>query len=288
MKFKLILITVMLASSAAQSQRLKTPTLSPSSKITQQIGLTEISVEYARPSAKGRVVFGGLVPYGKIWRTGANASTKITLIEAAKIGGNDIDAGTYALYTIPGEASWTIIIHGNTKMRSLAGDVYNKADDIFRFEVTAQKTSRFIETFTLEFADIAAATLNLVLSWENTYINIPIAVEVDDKISAQMTASLKDSSTIPHRTYFEAAQYYLNNGKDLDKAESWINEALVKSPKNFRYGLLKSKIQHKTGNDKAAVDSINKANAWAVEAKNANYIEQTELYRDELIKKTTK
>jgi len=287
-KLRITFLAILITSFTAFSQRLKTPALSPSSKITQQIGLTEVGVEYARPSAKGRLVFGGLVPYGKIWRTGANASTKITLNEAAKIGGNEIESGTYALYTIPGKDLWTIIIHGNTKIRSLAGDVYQQADDIFRFEVMPQKTSDYIETFTFQFTDITASNLNLTLSWENTLIKISIAVEVDEKIAAQMAEFLKEPASIPHRTYFEAAQYYLNNGKDLKLAEAWINEALVKSQNNFRYGLLKSKIQYKAGNIKAAVETINMANTWAVEAGNANYIEQTEIYRTELIKKTSR
>ena len=135
MKFKITLVTIFLWSSLYFSQTLKTPTLSPFNRITQEIGLTEVTLEYSRPSAKGRTVFGELVPYDKIWRTGANASTKITLIESAYIDGKSIKPGTYALYTIPGKEAWTIIIHSNTKLRSLAGDAYNPADDVFRFEI---------------------------------------------------------------------------------------------------------------------------------------------------------
>jgi len=173
-------------------------------------------------------------------------------------------------------------------MRSLAGDVYQQADDIFRFEVVPRQSGHFIETFTLQFTDITSSKMNLQLTWENTLVNIPILVEVDEQIATQMTEFLKNPSAIPPRTYFEAAQYYLNNGKDLDEAEAWIDEALVNSPKNFRYGLLKAKIQHKSGNNKAALNTINKANTWAIEANNANYIEQTTLFRAELLKKTSK
>ena len=111
MKYTITFISIFLWSLLCFSQTLKTPTLSPFSKISQEIGLTEVSIEYSRPSAKGRPVFGGLVPYGKIWRTGANASTKITFIESVHIGGKPIKSGTYALYTIPGDEIWTIIIH---------------------------------------------------------------------------------------------------------------------------------------------------------------------------------
>jgi len=285
MKHTLVIISIIFSATLSYSQRLKTPTLSPYSKITQQIGLTEITLEYSRPSAKGRKVFGVLVPDDKIWRTGANASTKITLTESASIGGNPIEAGTYALYTIPGKEKWTIIIHKNTKMRSLAGDVYKQEDDAFRFEVKSQRIDNYIESFTLQFADLGTNSLNLQLLWEQTLVNIPITVEVDQKIAAQMAKFLKSPETIPHRTYFEAAQYYLHNNRDLKEALIWIDAALVKSPENPRYGLLKAKIQAKSGDSGGALTTINKAHSWAVNSENNNYIEQTELFRKALLEK---
>jgi hypothetical protein len=282
MKRSIIIIGITLAATFAYGQRLKTPTLSPFTKITQQIGLTEITLEYSRPSAKGRDVIGGLVPYDKVWRTGANASTKITLTEAAHIGGKAIEAGTYALYTIPGKEKWIIIIHANTKMRSLAGDVYKQENDVFRFEAKPQQTADNIETFTLQFADLGTNTLNLQLLWENTKVNIPFTVDVDQQIAAQMAEFLKSPETIPDRTYFEAAQYYLHNNRDLKEALTWIDAALVKSPENARYGLLKAKIQAKSGDTAGAMETINLANSWAVKTNNANYTEQTELFRKSL------
>lgn len=283
MKYTFTFIGIFLWSSCCFSQRLKTPTLSPFSKISQEIGLTEVSLEYSRPSAKGRTIFGDLVPYGKVWRTGANASSKITFSEPARIGGKSIQPGTYALYTIPGNEVWTIIIHSNTKLRSLAGDAYNPEDDVFRFDVKSQRIDHYVETFTLQFSELGTNSFHLQLVWENTLINIPIEVEVDQKIEQQMTEFLKDPDNIPHRTYFEAAQYYLNNDKDLSEALAWIDAALGKSPENFRYGLLKAKIQDKSGDSQAALITINLAHTWAKNAKNANYIEQTELFRQSLL-----
>jgi hypothetical protein len=283
MKTVFTLVCFLLISSVSFSQRLTTPTLSPFSKISQQAGLTVIDLEYSRPSARGRTVFGNLVPYGKIWRTGANASTKISLKENVQIGGNPLDSGTYAIYTIPGAESWTIIIHSNIKMRSLAGDVYKQEKDVFRFEVKPEKIEDMVETFTFQFTDMTSSSVNLQLSWENTKVNIPILVEVDNKIAAQMEEFLKTPETIPHRTYFEAAQYYLHNDRDLDQALNWINDALVKSPENPRYGLLKAKIQDKAGDKKAAIKTVNLANDWAVKADNANYTEQTDIYRKSLV-----
>lgn len=285
MKKSIIITSIILSASFAYGQRLKTPTLSPFSKVSQQVGLTEINLEYSRPSAKGRVVFGELVPFDKVWRTGANASTKITLAEPTHIGDKPIEAGTYALYTIPGKEKWTIIIHANTKMRSLAGDVYKQENDVFRFEVEPQRIEEYIETFTLQFAALGTNSLNLQLLWEHTLVNIPFTVEVDQKIAAQMKEFLKTPETIPHRTYFEAAQYYLHNNRDLKEALSWVDAALVKSPENPRYGLLKSKIQAKSGDTKAAMATIDQAHNWAVKASNDNYIEQTELFRQSLMEK---
>lgn len=263
-------------------QRLKTPALSPFNKISQEIGLTEVSLEYSRPSAKGRTIFGDLVPYDTIWRTGANASTKITLQEPAHIGGKSIEPGTYALYAIPGKDLWTIIIHSNTKLRSLAGEAYDSSDDVFRFDVKPQSINLYVETFTLQFSDLRTNSCNLQLLWENTLVNIPIAVEVDRKIEQQMAEFMKNPDTVPHRTYFEAAQYYLNNDKDLEEALAFILAALKKSPENFRYGLLKAKIQHKDGDRKAALITIDQAYNWAKNAKNANYIQQTKLFKQSL------
>lgn len=277
-----IICLLLLGSVSVTAQRLQTPTLSPFTRITQEVGLTEITLEYSRPSAKGRVIFGDLVPYDQMWRTGANASTKITLTESASIAGSPIEAGTYALYTIPGAQTWTMIIHSNTRMRSIAGDTYKPELDLFRFQATPRKTDDFVETFTIQFGNVRTSGCDLILSWENTVVSFPIEVEVDAKIAAQMAEMLKDPESIPHRTFFEAAQYYLHNDKDLDTALEWIDAALDNSTRNFRYGLLKARIQFKAGDLEAAMQSINAAHGWAVEAHNANYIEQTALFRKQL------
>ena len=266
-------------------QRLKTPTLSPFSKISQQVGLTEVTLQYSRPSAKGRVVFGELVPYDKVWRTGANRATRITFKEVAKIGGKKIQPGEYAIYTIPNQGYWTIIIHANTSLRSIAGGAYKPSNDVFRFELVPEKNNNYVETFTCQFSEVKTNSLMLDITWENTLISIPIEVEVDKKIESQMQVFMKNPEKIPHRTYFEADQYYSNNGKDLKDALNFIDSALNKSPENFRYGLLKAKILAKMNNDKEALVIIEAANNWAKNKNNANYIEQTKLFWDSLLTK---
>lgn len=277
MKYAIILF-LLLFTLTGYSQNLDMPTLSPYSEIKQEIGLTEINLSYARPSAKGRVIFGDLVPYGETWRTGANASTKLTFTEDVKIDGKHLQAGTYAIYTVPNKKEWTVIIHKKTDMRSIAGDRVKKENDAFRFKVTPQYNPVHVETFTIQFSDISTNTCNVQLSWENTIVKIPLEVEVDAKIDAQVAELMKDPDNMSHRVYFRIAEYNLHNHRDLDQALSWIGEALNKSEKNYRYGLLKSKIHTAKGDKAMAIAVVKEAHQWAVEAGNANYKEQTRVY----------
>lgn len=264
------------------SQNLEVPTLSPLAEVTQEVALTKVNLSYSRPGAKGRKVFGDLVPFGEVWRTGANASTKLTFTEDVKIEGNALKAGTYALYTIPGEKEWTIIIHTNTKHRSIAGDVYKQSEDAFRFTVKPTKTSNFIETFTIEFADITTNSCHLKISWENTEVKFEIKFDVDGQVDKQIAELSKSPDGMSARNYFLAAEYYLHNDKDLNKAIEWIKAGLEKSPKNFQYGLLHAKILAKQGKKDEALKVIAEANAWAKEKNNSNYIEQTQLFWDSI------
>ena len=274
----LILLLIAVSLFQLEAQNLRTPTLSPFSEIKQEVGLTEISLSYSRPSAKGRSVFGELVPFGKVWRTGANASTKLTFTEDVKIAGNNLPAGTYALYTIPGQQEWTIIIHKKTDMRSIASGSVKPENDAFRFIVKPARNPLRVETFTMQFVDIASNNCQIELAWEHTIVKFPIEVEVGQKIEAQMAELMKTSDKVSHRVYFRAAEYYLHNQKDIDQAMSWINTALEKSENNFRYGLLKSKIYAAQGKKDMAISTVKMAHEWAKAAENANYMEQTQVY----------
>lgn len=265
-----------------QAQNLRVPTLSPITEITQEVALTEVKLSYSRPSAKGRKVFGELVPFGEIWRTGANASTKLTFTEDVKINGNELKAGTYALYTIPGEKEWTIIIHTNTRHRALSGNVYKQEEDAFRFSVTPERTDNFVETFTIAFTDLQTASCDLTLSWENTEVRFRIDFDVDSRIAAQIAELEKAEGGMSPMNYFLAAEYNFHNDKDMDQAHRWIMTALEKSPKNSRFGLLRARILDKAGKRDEALKVIAEANAWAREAKNANYTDQTQLFWDSI------
>lgn len=272
-----LFIAALFAVSAA-GQRLNVPTLSPITKITQEAALTEVELSYSRPSAKGRKIFGGLVPYGEIWRTGANASTKLTFKEDVKIAGNPLKAGTYALYTIPGESEWTVIIHKNLGLRSLAGDVYKPEDDVFRFKAKPAETADFVETFTIHFANMRTDSVDLVLSWEHTEVPFTISFDVDAQVDRQIAELFANEETANEFNYFLAAEYYFHNDRDLDKAIAWIKTGLEKSPKNPRFGLLHARILDKQGKRPEALKVIEEANGWARESNNANYTEQTQLF----------
>ena len=286
MRIFILGITFFMSVLNGNTQNLKVPTLSPSAEIKQEIGLTAISLSYARPSAKGRKVMENLVPYGEMWRTGANASTKITVSEAIKIAGNELSAGTYALYTIPDKEEWEIIVHKKTNFRSIAGNKVKPENDAFRFKVKPIANPLMVETFTIQFTDIHTKGCNIQLSWENTMINLPVEVEVDAKIEAQMATLLATPEKVSHRVYFRAAEYYLHNEKDLNQSMEWIDAALAKSKNNFRYGLLKAKIYAVQGVKNKAISTVKAANEWAKAANNSNYIGQTSLYLSELEKPT--
>lgn len=274
MKYTCLLIALLTGFSLT-AQNLKTPTLSPFTEITQEVGLTNIALTYARPSAHGRAVFGELVPYGEVWRTGANAATKLTFTEDVRIGGHELPAGTYALYTIPERGEWTIIIHKKTDMRSIAGDQVKPENDAFRFKARPFPLREKVETFTIQFTDITTNSCQLQLSWENTGVKFPIEVPVDSKIEAQLAELMADPEKVSHQTYFLAAEYYLHNQKDQEQAIKWIDAALAKSPENARYGLLKSKIYAAQGKRQMAAEMVKSAHEWANATNNTNYKQQT-------------
>lgn len=282
MKFFVSIAFIFVMAATGSGQGLNVPTLSPITEITQEVALTDVKLSYSRPSAKGRKVFGELVPFGEIWRTGANASTKMTFAEDVLIEGNALKAGTYALYTIPGETEWTIIIHSNTKHRSIAGDVYKPAEDVFRFKVKPNKTSNFVETFTIGFGDITTNSTKVAIAWENTEIKFTIEFDVDGQIDRQIKTLSGSEGGMRHQDLFLAAEYNLHNDKDLAKADEWISLAMEKSVKNSRYGLLRAKILAKAGKRDEALKVVAEANAWAKETNNANYVEQTQLFWDSI------
>ena len=175
------LATVLLISVGATAQTLKTPAPSPSQTIKQAFGLADVTIEYSRPSVKGRVIYGDLVPYGKMWRTGANASTKITFGDDVKVQGSPVAAGTYALYTIPDKEEWQILLY---KDLTLGGNVdeYKAENEVIRVKAKSTRIVDKVESFTINFADITSNTTNIELNWDNTRVAIQVSTDIDAKI----------------------------------------------------------------------------------------------------------
>ncbi|MFM7155378.1 MAG: DUF2911 domain-containing protein, partial [Bacteroidota bacterium] len=182
MKKILLLGAMFMAFVSLSNAQIKTPPASPLCKINQEVGLIKVDVEYSRPSAKGRRIYGELVPFGQMWRTGANASTKITLSDDATIGGVAVKKGTYAIYATPGEKDWTIIIYKNTEFWGVPGDQFKEEDVAAKFTSSAYALRDYVETLTLTFANLRNNGADLELNWENTRVVIPITVDTDGKV----------------------------------------------------------------------------------------------------------
>lgn len=251
--------------------QIKTPQPSPTASFKQAFGLGEISVNYSRPQVKGRVIFGDLVPFDKIWRTGANASVKVTFSDDVSIEGNKLAAGEYALYTIPGKTEWTVIFHKNTQLWGLGapGD-YKEENDALRVKVKSQALTSNVESFTISVSDIAANTCKLNIEWEKTKVSVNVSTEIDAKISASIDKALNPKPDAG--SYYSAASYYFENDKDLNKASEWIAQAIAGRPDAFWMVHLQAKIYKKLGKKAEAIDAANKSKDIANKAGNADYV----------------
>ena len=254
----------------AQAPRVDFPQASPTAALKQHVGLTDIEITYSRPSVKGRVIFGNLVPYGEVWRTGANSSTKISFSTAVKLNGNAIPAGKYALFTIPGEAEWTIIISKNTNGFGAFG--YKPDEDLVRFKVTpVTLADTSVETFAIEFNHIRDETALLELVWEKTVVPIKVEVDVVSKVVPQIEAAMASKDKQQPQFYFQAATFYFNHDLDTKKALAWLDTGLADKPK-IAYELLnlKAKILAKQGDKDGALAAAKESSDLAIKAEGAN------------------
>lgn len=263
---KLLVMTFALCFVAFANAQIKAPQPSPLCKTSQTVGLTDITLEYSRPSMKGRKVFGGLVPYNELWRTGANASTKVTFSENVKVGGQDLKKGTYALYTIPSEKEWTIIFHKNVEHWGI--DEYKQEEDACRIMVKPMMTSTATETFTINVDDIKNTSCNIVLSWEKTLVAIPVTLATDESMVSSIKKALDGPSA---GDYYTAARYYHEENKDPKQALDWVNKSLEKGGDKFWILRLKALLQAKNGDYAGAISTAEKSSDLAKKEGNADY-----------------
>lgn len=248
------------------AQQLNTPQPSPTQEVKQNFGLSKIELSYSRPAMKGRKIFGDLVPYGKVWRTGANGATTLTFGDEVTIGGTKIPAGKYGLLTIPDANEWTVIITKQTDVTSPAA--YKQSEDVVRVKARPQDLGFSVESFTILFGDLTNTSCNLQLIWDNQVVSVPITTDIDTKITAQ----IKDLMEKDNRPYFAAAMYYIESGKDMNQAVAWLDKATAANPDAFWMFYQKARALAKLGKKKEAMDASNKSVELAKAAKNDDYV----------------
>ncbi|HXD79445.1 MAG TPA: DUF2911 domain-containing protein [Puia sp.] len=250
---------------AVRAQTLKTPPVSAPQFVRQDFGLSSIELSYSRPGVKGRKIFGDLVPFGKVWRTGANQATTLTFGDTVSIGGTTIPPGKYGLLSIPGADSWTFIISHQTDVTSPAA--YRQDQDIVRVDAAPHQLPFSVETMTLEFSNLTGSSCNLDLLWDNVAIGFPISTNTDARVMAQI-GNLMNRDTHP---YYQAAIYYLDNGKDLNKALGWFDKAIAEDPTYFAV-YQKARCLAKLGRKQDAVATAQKSMELARKAGNSDYV----------------
>ncbi len=234
---------------SASAQELPQP--SPTSTVDQRIGLTDFSITYSRPATRGRAIFGDLVPYNEVWRTGANACVKFNASTDFTLNGDAVPAGEYAVFTIPGETEWTIILSTQTNLWGSAG--YTQESDVLRTTVPAT-TGDFDESFTMSFKALSTTGGELVLEWATTEVSVNLGVDSDGESGKNVAKALSDAK----RAYRNAANYYSGQG-DHEKALATIEIALQLDPEYWYTNWVKAKILYAAGDTKAALKQGKKA-----------------------------
>jgi Protein of unknown function (DUF2911) len=246
------LLTLFFVSTTALFAQIKTPQPSPFCTISQVVGITDISIEYSRPGIKGRAIFGGLVPFGKVWRTGANKSTLLKFSTDVMLEGHKVPAGTYSLYTVPGEREWKIII--NKKLD--AGQNYVKEEDLLSFKVKPKLRPLAVERFTIEIADVTDNSANIVLMWAQTSVTIKLETDTDKMVMESIKKFRESEGPKTANGWYSAANYYFKNGKSLDDALDMVSKSIELNDKPFWVLRLKAQIL-------AAKEDYEEAIVWA-------------------------
>ena len=273
---KNLLFLFLLFVAVQTNAQVKMPALSPIQTLTQDFGMGSIEIKYSRPSARGRKVFGDLLPYGELWRTGANGATTIKFTDQVMINDKTIDTGTYAIYTIPGEKKWTFIL--NKGITNWGTGDYKEADDILRFSADNVKLKAPKETFTMQIANITTQTCELHIMWEKSSIVIPIKTDVKPKLKAQIEKALLTDK----KPYYQAAQYYNDYEMDFAKALTYSQKAVEERPNAYWIWLYQAKIQQKLGDKAGALESSKKSMEAAKKENADDYIRLNEEFQKTL------
>lgn len=260
-----------LAQAPAVAPAVTFPDQSPAARLSQEVGLTRIDIEYFRPGMKGRKIFGpagvGTEAFGRVWRTGANNATKITFSGPVKFGGTDVPAGTYALFSIPDPNEWTVIL--NKVSGQWGAYNYKEENDLVRVKSKPVRLPQPVETFTIDVNDIRdqSATLNLI--WENTRVAVPIEVDLAATLVPQIEQLMASGAKVSNQQYFKAAVFYAENGLDLQKALAWIEAATHNDKPTFYMVHWKARILAKLGDKEGAKAAAEQSTKLAIAAEGA-------------------
>lgn len=266
MKRILFLSAFALATVCTNAQTLRTPAPSTTQTLRQDFGLSTVELSYSRPGMKDRKIFGDLVPFGKVWRTGANQATTINFGDDVMIGDKKVAAGKYGLLTIPDKDNWTIIITKQLDVTSPAA--YKQDQDVVRVTAKPVMLPFSVETFTISFDDVKPTSMALGLLWDKTMVSVPIKTDIDTKIMGQIDNIMKADN----RPYFNAAMYYMENGKDQQKALAWFDKAIEQNPDAFWVYHQRANLLAKMGRKQDAIASANKSIELAKKAQNDDYV----------------
>jgi hypothetical protein len=249
------LLALALASAPAAAQSaLEMPAPSPKAKVEQRVGVTDFAVEYSSPAVKGRAIWGALVPFDQLWRTGANAATKFTASRDFSFAGTAVPKGTYALFTIPGKSSWTVILNTKADASGTAG--YDEKNDVARVTLTPASPGAPVERLTFTFADTSDDAAKLVLDWEKVRVAIPISVDTKDHVRGDIDKTLGDA----WRPHFQSARWLLESNGDLDQALAYVTTSIAIKP-NWWNNWVKAQILGKKGMKAEAIAAAEQSQA---------------------------
>lgn len=258
--------TALFLSAESLQAQIKLPAASSTQTLTQGLGIKNINLSYQRPNVNNRVIFGGLVPFGEVWRTGANNIPSITFEEEVSIEGNKVPAGTYGLFTIPNKNEWTIILSKNVKQ--WGAYQYKKEEDFLRFNVKPQTLGSTVETFTIAFENVTTKSAKLTLAWEKTKVGFSITTDQSKEILANIEQGMQGDK----KPYFQAAQYYFNNNLDIKKAVDWVKKADEGNTSAPHIKYWKSRILAKAGDKAGAKQAAQEGIEMATKGNNPEYI----------------
>jgi len=272
MKKAIFLTLVFLASIPLMAQQIQSPQPSPAAKVMQRVGLTDVTVEYSRPSMRGRTIMGDLVPFDKMWRTGANQNTMITFSTDATVGDATLKAGTYAIFTKPGATSWDVYFYTDTNNWGTPQEWdENKVAAKYTAEVMAMEMP--VETFTITIDDLHNNGATLGMLWENAYVGVPFGVPAKEMTMKSIEGVMAGPSA---NDYFAAASFYFQEGENLEQAKEWIDKAVSMNSNAFWMMRVQSLIYAKMGDKKGAIEAAKRSLAVAKAANNADYIKLNE------------